>query len=99
MQLLYKIIKIFYYILTTVIGVFFLRWELLFGSFYNQILEYLIPGYLVFCGLMIGYVISRLTDSATDDDQDTPHLVSMKSFVIGIVIGIVLALLYIFLQW
>ena len=52
MEHFYTVVKIIYYILTIFVGVFFLRGELLFGSYYSTLLEFIIPGYLVLCGMM-----------------------------------------------
>ena len=97
MERFYTIVKIIYYILTIFVGVFFLRWELLFGSYYTTLLEYVIPGYLVFCGVMIGYIISKLA-AINSSELNNHHAVQMRSFVIGLVIWVLLALLYIILR-
>ena len=97
MERFYAIVKVIYYILTIFVGVFFLRWELLFGSSYTLLLEYAIPGYLVFCGVMIGYIISKLA-AINNEDINNYHAIQMRSFVIGLIIWVFLALLYIFLR-
>ncbi len=97
MQHFYGIVKIIYYILTIFVGVFFLRWELLFGTAYTSLLEYVIPGYLVLCGIMFGYVISKLA-TINMEDLNNYNAVQLRSFVIGTVVGVGLALIYIFLK-
>lgn len=52
------------------------------------------PGYLIFCGIMLGYIIGRIQIGYDDEKQDTTKIYT-KSFLIGISIGIVLALIYI----
>lgn len=97
MQYFYNIVKIIYYILTIFVGVFFLRGELLFWTYYTMLLEYAIPGYLVLCGMMFWYVISKLA-VINMEDLNNHHAVQMRSFVIGTVVWVILALLYIFLR-
>lgn len=59
----------------------------------------LMPGYLLLCGVMIGYLISIIW--AGKDTEDTALSVKEQilktSFIIGIVVGILLALGYIIL--
>ena len=61
---------------------------------YLLVKQLLIPGYLVFCGMMFGYIIARLW---LGYEEDHPHKNSIyiRSFMIGISIGIFLAILYI----
>lgn len=70
---------------------------MIFGSSYTLILEYIIPWYFLLCGLMIGYVISQIALLTRDSDEYNESI-QMKIFVIWLGIGIILALLYIFLQ-
>ncbi|AKH32898.1 hypothetical protein XF24_00569 [candidate division SR1 bacterium Aalborg_AAW-1] len=97
MQYFYNIVKIIYYVLTIFVGVFFLRGEFLFGTYYTSLLEYIIPGYLVLCGMMFGYIISKLAIINTDDINNHAAI-QMRSFVIGTILGVILALVYIFLR-
>jgi hypothetical protein len=47
----------------------------------------LVPGYLVFCGLMIGYLISTLWNGRLQYKDDTDkEKIAIKSFVIGFVL-------------
>ncbi len=52
----------------------------------------LLPGYLVFAGIMIGYILSQLSSS---EEKET---ISIKSFIVGISIGVILAIIYMFIQ-
>lgn len=97
MQYFYNIVKVIYYILTIFVGVFFLRWELLFWTSYTTILEYIIPGYLVLCGIMFWYIISKLAIVNMDDIKNH-NAIQLRSFVIGTILWVLLALLYIFLK-
>lgn len=59
----------------------------------------LMPGYLVFCGIMIGYLIALIwagKDSAALATQVKEQILK-KSFIIGVVIGLILAMSYIFI--
>ncbi|MBP7062149.1 hypothetical protein KA037_06500 [Patescibacteria group bacterium] len=54
--------------------------------------QMLLPGYLVFAGIMIGYILSQLSSS---EEKET---ISIKSFIVGISIGVILAIIYMFIQ-
>ena len=89
-------LKYVYYILTIFVGIFFLQGELLFGEHYVTVLEYLLPGYLVLSGVMIGFVVSTIILAHTSDPVRI-HATRMKYFVLGLVLGVLLALAYIFM--
>lgn len=84
--------------MTIFVGVFFLRWNIIFPVVYHQMILYIMPWYLILCGLMIGYVIGEMRLSIVkDDDMVSKDSILLKSFIIGVVIGLLLALGYIFL--
>lgn len=97
MKYFYSIVKILYYIVTIFVGVFFLRWELLFNTYYTTILLYIIPWYLVLCGVMFGYIVGKLRLLNTEDITKYNSIL-LKSFVIGVVVWVLLSLAYIFLK-
>jgi uncharacterized membrane protein affecting hemolysin expression len=82
-----------------VVGVIYLRGEVLFSpQNFTLIKTILIPGYLVFCGLIIGYLIATLrAGRSTYEDFDNKEKIAIRSFIIGIIVGIVLAVLYLFI--
>ena len=59
MQFLFKVIKFFFCLLTIAVGVIYMRGEFLFpeGNTLLLLKLFLVPGYLVFCGIMIGYLM------------------------------------------
>lgn len=57
------------------------------------------PGYLIFIGVMIGYIIGMLRCVQKDikeDDKQKRKSIYIQSFIIGSLIGLGLAMLYIF---
>lgn len=54
------------------------------------------PGYLIFCGMMFGYIIARLR-LGYEEEHPQKAKIYIKSFIIGISMGILLAVLYIFI--
>lgn len=57
------------------------------------------PGYLLFCGIMIGYVISLIwsgKDISANVEQVKEEILK-KSFIFGVVLGLLLAMVYIFI--
>ena len=69
----------------------------MFGPEYQIVIKHmLMPGYMVFCGTMFGYIIARIQ---LGYEEDHPHKdrIYITSFVIGIILGIVLAVAYMFI--
>ncbi|MCS6983055.1 MAG: hypothetical protein NZL83_02580 [Candidatus Absconditabacterales bacterium] len=95
MVIFYEIIKALFFGLSLFIGLFMLRSEYFgMGGTTGQMQDILMPGYLIFCGIMIGYVLSTIWSGyATTDDEE--KAVYIKGFIIGTVIGITLSLAYI----
>jgi hypothetical protein len=93
MKTFYEILKWFFFFLTIIVGLFFLRGEILLSThIYEVIKTFIMPWYLIFCGLMIGYLIANIQSK----DKNTSSVYT-KSFIIGIVIGVVLSLSYMFI--
>ena len=100
MVILFQVLRGGFYFLTLIMGVFLLRGEIIFGENTSKILMLiLMPGYLLLCGVMVWYLISIIW--AGKDTEDTALSVKEQilktSFIIGIVVGILLALGYIIL--
>lgn len=94
MKYFYELVKTIYFVATVLVGVFFLRWSILIPNYYEIIIQYIIPGYLILCGLMIGYIISKMRISfLAEESRDT--VILQQWFILGIVIGLGLGLLYV----
>lgn len=96
MRTLFKVLRWFFYFLTIVAGIVYMRGEVLFGWNFELIKSILIPGYLVFCGLMLWYLIATfwVWNEKYKEEIDKEHIAT-RSFLIGSVCGIVFALVYI----
>jgi hypothetical protein len=74
-----------------------LRGGVIFGPEYQLLIkQMLMPGYLVFCGTMFGYIIAR-KQLGYDDEHPHKNRIYVRSFVIGIVLGMLLAVAYMFI--
>lgn len=86
--------------MTFILGAFLLRWELLLGGdVFPKIKIVFMPGYLLFCGVMVGYIIALIwsgKDISVSAEQLKEEILK-KCFIIGIVIGLILAMSYIFI--
>ena len=73
-----------------------MRGEVLFGWNFELIKAILIPGYLVFCGLMVWYLIAtfRVWNEKYKEEINKERIAT-RSFLIGSILWIVFALLYI----
>ncbi|PID34987.1 MAG: hypothetical protein CR971_00515 [candidate division SR1 bacterium] len=94
MKILFELIKGLFLFMTIAIGIFFVRGKLLFSpEAFILIKQFLVPGYLIFCGLMIGYLITLAYDKS--DDTQYLHKIYARYFIVGLSIGILLAIAYI----
>ena len=97
MSTFFEIIKGIFFFLTVVVGLFLLRGSVIFGPEYQLLIkQILMPGYLVFCGTMFGYIIARI-QLGYDDEHPHKNKIYVRSFIIGIIIGMVLAITYMFI--
>jgi hypothetical protein len=99
MRIFFKILRGFFLFLTIIVGIVYLRGGVLFSpQNFTLIKTILVPGYLIFCGLIIGYLIATLwAGRSSYEDFDDKEKIAIKSFIIGIVAGIILAILYLFI--
>lgn len=94
MKAFFDIITWFFFFLSILVGLFLLRWEILFSwDVYVIIKNILVPGYLVITWLMVGYFVANIWSKQDSDEKK----VYTKSFLIGILCWVILALVYMFL--
>lgn len=94
MKTFFEIITGFFLFFTVLVWLFFLRWNILFAwNIYNTIKTFIIPGYLVMAWLMVWYLVANIWLRGGANETK----VYTKSFIVGIVIGVVLALSYMFI--
>lgn len=97
MSTFFEFIKWIFFFLTIVVGLFFLRGAILiYPAYYPIVKQLLLPGYLIFCGMMFGYIIARLW-LGYEEEHPQKTKIYIRSFIIGISIGIFLAVMYIFI--
>ncbi len=58
--------------------------------------EILMPGYLIFCGIMLGYILARISIGYNEQIENETKIYT-KYFLIWTIIWIVLAIIYIIL--
>lgn len=92
MHIFFEIMKWFFFFFTIIIGLLFLRGEIILGTEYFMLAKQIImPGYLVFCGIIMWYIIAYI-----QSNQETGP-VYVRSFIIGITLWVILAIIYMFL--
>jgi hypothetical protein len=97
MGVFFEFIKWIFFFLTIVVGLFFLRGDILISAqYYDIVKQLLMPGYLIFCGMMFGYIIARLR-LGYEEEHPQKTKIYVRSFIIGISIGVLLAVFYIFI--
>ncbi len=73
-----------------------MRGEVLFEWNFELIKSILIPGYLIFCGLMLWYLIATFwVGNEKYKEEVNRERIATRSFLIGSVCGIIFALVYI----
>ncbi len=100
MAVLFQIINSIFLFFTFLMGMFLLRGNILFGAPAAQIIKMiLMPAYLILAGVVVGYLISVIwkTKEEKSDSLEQKEKICKNSFLIGIGIGIILALSYLFI--
>jgi hypothetical protein len=99
MWIFFKVLRGFFLFLTIVVGIVYLRGEVLFSpDNFTLIKTILIPGYLIFCGLIIGYLIATLRAGRSEyDEGEDREKIAIKGFIIGMIVGVTLAILSLFI--
>jgi hypothetical protein len=96
MRTLFKVLRWFFYFFTIVTGIIYMRGEVLFEGNYELIKSIVVPGYLVFCGLMLWYLIATFwVGREKYKEEINKERIATRSFIIGSICGIVFALTYI----
>ena len=96
MRTLFKVLRWFFYFFTVVAALVYLRGEEWFGWNNELIKSIVMPGYLVFCGLMLWFLIATFWVGNEKYKEDiNKERIATRSFLIGSVLWIVFALLYI----
>ena len=96
MRTLFKVLRGFFYFLTIVMGVVYMRGEILFEWNFDLIKAILIPWYLIFCGLMVWYLIATFWVGNEKYVEDiNKERIATRSFLIWCIIWIIFALLYV----
>ncbi|MCX6823605.1 MAG: hypothetical protein NT085_00555 [candidate division SR1 bacterium] len=97
MNTFFEIIKGIFFFLTIVVGLFLLRGGVIFGPEYELIIkQMLMPGYLVFCGTMFGYILARI-QLGYEEDHPHKNKIYIRSFIFGVTLGVLLAITYMFI--
>lgn len=97
MNTLFEIIKWIFFFLTIVVGLFLLRGSVIFGPEYLLLIkQMLMPGYLVFCWTMFGYIVARI-QLWYEEDHPHKNRIYVRSFIFGIILWILLAVIYMFI--
>lgn len=92
-----EICKWIFFFITMVVWLFFLRGkDIVNQQSFVIIKEVLMPWYLIFCGIMLGYILARI-NIWYNEHQDNEAKIYTKYFLIWISIGILLAIIYIVL--
>jgi len=69
----------------------------MFGPEYQDIIKnMLMPGYLLFCGTMFWYIVARI-QLGYEDDHPHKNRIYVRSFIFGVLLGVLLAVIYMFI--
>ena len=83
--------------MTLVVGLFLVRGDVIVGPEYQLLIkQMMMPGYLVFCGTMFGYIAARI-QLGYDEDHPNKNKIYVRSFIFGVSLGVVLAITYMFI--
>lgn len=92
-----EICKWIFFFITMILGLFFLRWkDIVNQQSFVVIKEVLMPWYLIFCGIMLWYILARINIGYNEQHENEAKIYT-KYFLIGISLWIILAIIYILL--
>ncbi len=100
MAVLFEVLKWVFFFLSILVGAFFLRGDYILSDSNFQLYgDILMPGYIVIVWIMIGYIIATIWIVKDDlqENEEQKNKVYTKSFAIWTVLGVLLAVLYVFL--
>ncbi len=91
MKTFFQIITWFFFFLSIIVWLFFLRWDVIFSAQAFKIIKMiLIPGYLILTWLMVWYLVANIRSRQNNNEER----VYSKSFLIWIISWVILALVY-----
>jgi len=97
MVIFFEIIKFVFFAMSIVVWFLLLQGDAYMSSQVMAVIKQItIPGYLVLSGLMIGYIITQLTMPAYVVDERHEAKIHLKGFLIGLIMGFILAMIYVF---
>lgn len=92
-----EICKGIFFFITMIVGLFFLRGkDIINQESYILVKEILMPGYLIFAGIMLWYILARISIWYNEVKENETKIYT-KFFLIGNWIWIILAIIYIVL--
>ena len=97
MIIFFEIMKFVFFVISVLLGLFFYRGELLFDADqYMLIQKLLMPGYMILCGMMVGYLIGSIWLSKNEMSKEKSTYIYTIALVFGLVLGIILAVINIY---
>lgn len=99
MYIFFEAIKWIFLLLTILIWVLFLRWNiLLWEETFVLAKQIAMPWYMVFCWLIIWYLIAHIRIwNELEENSWEKNKIYIKSFIIWIIIWFILAISYVFI--
>lgn len=86
MTVLFESVKLIFFLMTIAIAFLLFKGESIFpAQSVDHMRTLIMPGYLVLCGLLVGYITFLLRTSRVSDEEQL-HRVSVQSFIIGIML-------------
>lgn len=96
MSLLFEAIKIIFFIITIFLAYVVTQGDMFRGSERTEVISsILLPGYMILVGILLGYVLALFMIASSHDPLRKAHIMN-NMFIVGMVMGIIFALLYIF---
>jgi hypothetical protein len=82
MTIFFEIMKFIFFVVTILLGLFFSRGRLVFADEqYLFIQKMMMPGYMVLCGMMIGYLIGSVRLSRYDNPKEKANHIYAMSLI------------------
>lgn len=97
MAIFFEVIKWFFFIMSVFLWVFKIKGkDLISADTFGIIDSFVMPWYLVFCGIMVWYFITSFFASKYEYDKELSNKIYSRWFIFGLILWVILAILNIY---